>query len=173
MKHFQLLVAIVLLALVTACTEQKAQQVDSETEVVETVHITPILKDLESEGILKHYLLLKSELIKSNGVQAQKYADTLKTAFTAAKNEKAFSITQKIAGSDNVKNQRSFFNQLTAEVEAIVRAKGLKSGTIYKQYCPMANNGDGAYWLSAEAEVKNPYYGDEMLSCGEVKEEIK
>jgi hypothetical protein len=37
----------------------------------------------------------------------------------------------------------------------------------------MAKNGDGAYWLASEKEIKNPYYGDDMLNCGEVKEEIK
>jgi hypothetical protein len=37
----------------------------------------------------------------------------------------------------------------------------------------MANDGNGGYWLSSEPQIKNPYYGDEMLECGEVKEEIK
>ena len=37
----------------------------------------------------------------------------------------------------------------------------------------MANEGNGGYWLAAEQEVRNPYYGDEMLACGEVKRTIK
>ena len=44
--------------------------------------------------------------------------------------------------------------------------------TLYKQYCPMAFNDQGAYWLSKEEEVFNPYFGDLMLHCGYVQETI-
>ncbi|MCG7279810.1 DUF3347 domain-containing protein [Chryseobacterium taklimakanense] len=44
---------------------------------------------------------------------------------------------------------------------------------VYKVFCPMYNDKKGAFWLSDSREVKNPYYGKEMLSCGEVQEEIK
>ena len=30
--------------------------------------------------------------------------------------------------------------------------------TVYYQFCPMANDGKGANWLSKESGVKNPYY---------------
>ena len=44
---------------------------------------------------------------------------------------------------------------------------------VYKVFCPMYNDNKGAFWLSDSREVKNPYLGKEMLSCGEVQEEIK
>lgn len=44
---------------------------------------------------------------------------------------------------------------------------------VYKLFCPMFNDNEGTFWLSDSREVKNPYYGKEMLSCGEVQEEIK
>ena len=44
--------------------------------------------------------------------------------------------------------------------------------TLYVQKCPMANSYKGAIWLSTEKEIKNPYYGDEMLSCGSVIDSI-
>ena len=37
----------------------------------------------------------------------------------------------------------------------------------------MANNNKGAIWLSREEEIKNPYFGDLMLSCGEIQDIIK
>jgi hypothetical protein len=43
----------------------------------------------------------------------------------------------------------------------------------YYQFCPMANDGKGANWLSKENAVKNPYYGNQMLTCGKVVETIK
>ena len=40
---------------------------------------------------------------------------------------------------------------------------------MYKQFCPMAFNDQGGYWLSNSKEVRNPYFGDKMLKCGMVK----
>ena len=50
---------------------------------------------------------------------------------------------------------------------------GTTGETIYYQYCPMARDNKGAYWLSAVEEIKNPYFGDAMLTCGENKAVIK
>ena len=44
---------------------------------------------------------------------------------------------------------------------------------LYILHCPMANNNSGADWLSKSKEVKNPYYGQSMLTCGKVTKEIK
>jgi hypothetical protein len=51
----------------------------------------------------------------------------------------------------------------------LAKAAKLSPQPVYEQYCPMKN----AYWLSSEASIKNPYYGNEMLSCGEVKDTLK
>jgi len=53
----------------------------------------------------------------------------------------------------------------------LVKGK-LSSGNIYKDFCPMALDG-GAYWLSSEKNILNPYYGDKMLKCGTVKEVLQ
>jgi len=45
--------------------------------------------------------------------------------------------------------------------------------TIYVQHCPMADNNKGADWLSYEKEIRNPYFGSSMLTCGEVTKEIR
>ena len=47
------------------------------------------------------------------------------------------------------------------------------AGTVYYQFCPMANDGKGANWLSKESAIKNPYYGSQMLTCGKTVETIK
>ncbi|MAC95900.1 MAG: efflux transporter periplasmic adaptor subunit [Flavobacteriales bacterium] len=44
--------------------------------------------------------------------------------------------------------------------------------TIYVLHCPMANSNNGADWLSLEKEIRNPYFGAQMLKCGEVKSTI-
>jgi Cu(I)/Ag(I) efflux system membrane fusion protein len=43
---------------------------------------------------------------------------------------------------------------------------------IYVQHCPMADSNKGADWLSKEKEILNPYFGQDMLTCGEVKKKI-
>ena len=43
---------------------------------------------------------------------------------------------------------------------------------LFIQYCPMAFGNQGATWLSAEGSVMNPYFGDEMLTCGVVRETL-
>lgn len=45
--------------------------------------------------------------------------------------------------------------------------------TVYVQHCPMADNNKGADWLSSEREIRNPYFGSSMLTCGEVTKVIK
>ena len=50
---------------------------------------------------------------------------------------------------------------------------GLQSGTVYYQYCPMANGDKGAFWLSEVNEIRNPYFGDEMLRCGETRDTLE
>jgi Cu(I)/Ag(I) efflux system membrane fusion protein len=45
--------------------------------------------------------------------------------------------------------------------------------TLYVQKCPMANNNKGAVWLSREKDIRNPYYGEQMMTCGSVIEEIQ
>jgi hypothetical protein len=51
-------------------------------------------------------------------------------------------------------------------------ASGISSGTIYKQHCPMAFNNTGASWFSDLPEIRNPYFGNKMLKCGEVEKTI-
>ena len=46
------------------------------------------------------------------------------------------------------------------------------SKKLYQAYCPMYNNNKGAQWLSDSREIQNPYYGSEMMKCGEVIKEI-
>lgn len=123
--------------------------------------------------VYDHYIHLKDMLVNSDAKAAQLAATELKKALTKAGNSKGAELAGKIAGTAGIKTQRAEFIGLTAEIENIIRPGTLSAGKIYKQYCPMANEGNGAYWLAGEAEIKNPYFGADMLECGEVKEEIK
>ena len=78
-----------------------------------------------------------------------------------------------ISTSSNISVQRIAFAEFNNAFYASVKAFGLHHGMIYYQYCPMANGDIGAFWLSNIEEIENPYFGDEMLKCGETRETIE
>lgn len=98
-------------------------------------------------------------------VDAAKLSVTDKKALVTAKSKAAA-----ISKSTDVNAQREQFEALSTSMIAL--AKATKPAKTYVQFCPMAAEGKGASWLSSTREVRNPYYGDKMLKCGSVKEEI-
>jgi hypothetical protein len=137
--------------------------------------------------VFDNYFKLKDALIQSN----QKAAATASTEFlnsinTIKMNELEMEVhmvwmkvlddmkqdATTISTSDAIARQRKAFISLSENMYQL--AKVIKAGIpIYFQHCPMADEGKGANWLSKEMEVKNPYYGSTMLSCGKVVETIK
>lgn len=71
-----------------------------------------------------------------------------------------------------IDHQREHLDLMSAEFYDLLKDFGTPK-PVYKIFCPMFNDNKGTFWLSDSREVKNPYYGKEMLSCGEVQEEIK
>jgi hypothetical protein len=71
-----------------------------------------------------------------------------------------------------IEHQREHFDILSNDLYDLVKAFG-SSQVLYKDFCPMYNDKEGAIWLSESKTIKNPYYGKKMLTCGSMKEEIK
>ncbi len=82
------------------------------------------------------------------------------------------SAMDKIMDTKDIEMQRMAFSDFNTGIYQAVKSFGLESDEIYYQFCPMAFNDKGAYWLSDEEQIANPYFGDVMLRCGEVKEVI-
>jgi Cu(I)/Ag(I) efflux system membrane fusion protein len=78
-----------------------------------------------------------------------------------------------ISGSKDISDQRLAFAELNNTFYKSIKSFGLDQGTAYYQYCPMANGDVGAYWFSTQKEIANPYFGDEMLRCGETRETLE
>ena len=68
---------------------------------------------------------------------------------------------------------RKAFQQVSNTMLGLESSFNPNNETLYVLHCPMANNNKGADWLSTSKEIKNPYYGQAMLTCGEVTKEIK
>ncbi|MDC6407113.1 MULTISPECIES: efflux RND transporter periplasmic adaptor subunit [Maribacter] len=127
---------------------------------------------------LPSYLKMKDALVESDAGQVSTFAkatsEKLKTISTEdlGKMEKqhltkSIEMLDAIANNDNLENQRAHFVILNENIVPI--AMSIENSTnYYIQKCPMANNNKGAVWLSMEEEIRNPYYGDAMLTCGSV-----
>ena len=81
------------------------------------------------------------------------------------------SSTISISETSNIKKQRTYFKDLSSQLTNAIEVFGINE-KVYHQFCPMADTNKGAYWLSKEEQVFNPYFGDAMLTCGEVKQII-
>ncbi|OSY87558.1 RND transporter [Tenacibaculum holothuriorum] len=82
------------------------------------------------------------------------------------------SSSSSISKTSDIKTQRDYFKHLSSHLINAVQLFGVKE-KVYVEFCPMADNNNGAYWLSKEEKVINPYFGEAMLTCGEVKQVIK
>ncbi|MEX1240426.1 MAG: DUF3347 domain-containing protein [Cyclobacteriaceae bacterium] len=78
-----------------------------------------------------------------------------------------------IQASDDIEAQRRAFSALSENLYKNIKAFGLGGDEAYYTYCPMAFDNQGAFWLSENDEISNPYFGDKMLKCGEVKEKLQ
>ncbi|AVI51666.1 efflux RND transporter periplasmic adaptor subunit [Pukyongia salina] len=82
------------------------------------------------------------------------------------------SASNSIINTSNLSSQRKYFKELSSQLSYAIQLFGINE-KVYNLYCPMANNNQGAYWLSTEKKILNPYFGEAMLTCGEVKQIIE
>jgi hypothetical protein len=139
-------------------------------------------------NLITGYLNLKNALTNDTGGEAAKAAKSIAEA-QAKVDESGLTPDQKKvyddvkddikehaehigANATNIAHQREHFEMLSKDMVDLVKVTG-STQTLYKDFCPMYNNNKGASWLSEKKEIKNPYLGQKMSTCGEVKEEIK
>ena len=171
------LVAIAVLTLTSCGNEKKKQAVETDaTTVVEAekdnaMDLAEASFSNEMTGnVYQNYLMLRTALVNSDASDVQKAAGNL--VGNLNEDEAMKTIVQQLTETDDLEKQRQLFSDFTAQVEPLFK-DNITEGAIYKQFCPMAFNGDGGYWFSNVEQIRNPYYGDKMLKCGEVAETIQ
>jgi len=138
----------------------------------------------EFRDVLKSYLLLKDALVSSDAGKVSAFAKATSIALKAintsspgemeqAHIKKSIEMLDAIATNDILENQRAHYVILNENIVPIAMNVDSIDATLYVQKCPMANNNSGALWLSREKTVRNPYYGDQMLTCGSVIDTIQ
>lgn len=133
------------------------------------------------------YLSLKNALVAGDPAMAKKSASEMSGSLGKVdmnllkgdSHEKWMEVSgtisnavRQISSSDQIEEQRAAFSPLSNNLYTAVKSFGLTNGPSYWQFCPMAFDNKGAYWLSETEEIRNPYFGDAMLTCGEVRETI-
>lgn len=128
-----------------------------------------------SPTLLTHYYAVKDALVSGNANLAStnatefvKTASEISTLPEAARSS-LLKDASSIAKTKDLKKQREHFSAFSENMSALAKSTKLSSEPIYKAYCPMAKGS----WLSSAAAIKNPYYGNAMLTCGEVVETLK
>ncbi len=169
-------IGIILTAFITitlSCKDKKESNTENKTasEVQPTgAGANASFSSTSTGAAYLAYQELRKALVVSDAAAAQKAADRLSQALEDEQSE-AVSITTSMAATSDLEEIRNLFSDLTASLDPLFR-ESLESGEIYQQFCPMAFEGKGGYWLSDKEEIRNPYYGDKMLTCGKVTEVI-
>ena len=85
--------------------------------------------------------------------------------------EKLTAALQRMESKEDIEELRTDFSNLSDVLSKAVEKYGWNTAnenTIYLEFCPMANQDKGGYWLSFDDQIRNPYFGEQMLMCGEV-----
>ncbi|MBC6999383.1 efflux RND transporter periplasmic adaptor subunit [Cytophaga sp. FL35] len=133
---------------------------------------------------LPSYLELKDALVAGDAEKVSTFATTTSEEMKAIPQNdldkmlkthlsKSIEMLDAIASNSDLENQRSHFVILNENLVAIAMNLEGVDDTLYVQKCPMANNNKGAVWLSTKEEIRNPYYGDAMLTCGSVIDSVQ
>ncbi|MCQ6957210.1 DUF3347 domain-containing protein [Mucilaginibacter aquariorum] len=137
----------------------------------------------DTSSILNAYYEVKNALVIGTATTVNAKAKDLITALTSisatqltAKEKAVWSKyadklkfdARHISESADISHQREHFASLSLNMFELVKSLKINTAIVYRQYCPMKKS----YWLSESSTIENPYYGDQMLTCGEVKETL-
>ena len=130
----------------------------------------------QSPQILPIYYNIKNALVAGNANSAASNAEAFVKAANGLEFKSVFGSNintlikdaTAISQTKELKEQRTHFANLSADMLAVAKSVKLTDQPIYEAFCPMKK----AYWLSSDKRIKNPYFGNAMLTCGKVVETI-
>ena len=137
---------------------------------------------------VNQYLQIKEALAGDNASEAAKNANQLlaslakldKSFLSAVQKEKYDQLESSLeehakqieTSAADINAQRMHFSELSGSIYELVKAFGAGK-PVYHVYCSMAKDNEGAMWLSDSRDVRNPYFGKDMLTCGSIEEKIQ
>jgi len=166
-------------ALIIGCENNEDQPKDQRTNTPSGTEIQHknYVKPEYGQNVLQQYLHLKDALVSSNVQEARDAAKLMLMHLEIQKHEAIVKPLTEIIESEDLALQRARFYALSQALQVALESNEdevINDGreTLFLQYCPMAFGNQGGTWLSAEPNVMNPFYGDEMLTCGVVRDTL-
>lgn len=183
------LLILCLLAILSCNSNRKEQKVDEKAAPITVSQLSASFTG-SYEKLLQSYLELKDALVQSDTVKANaaaaslllntenlKVSDLQDTSGTIKETAGVFVSTisgsaSALLGEMNIDDKRRELNMISDALWNLTRTVRYDGSKLYYQYCPMAFDNAGAYWVSKSGEIRNPYFGDKMLTCGEVTDSL-
>lgn len=158
-----------------------------ENKLPDYTKVVPTEFKAQLENLTKAYLQLKDALVASNSEVAVNKVNQFIVQLEAVdmlllkgeahvfwmqQFEAMLTHATTISTSNELGKQRNAFDQLSQSLILSIKILGIQDGEFYIQHCPMANKNNGADWISKDLLIKNPYFGEAMLSCGQTQDTI-
>jgi hypothetical protein len=141
-------------------------------------------------SLIGAYLQLKDQLVaeKDSGIAQTARAlilacDNLKLDQLAADSsliQTAFSYsdgisseTQGLLGENNLLSKRRSFQMISDQLYELIKTVKYNQQILYLFYCKQAFEDQGAYWISNQTSINNPYQPLSKPVCGEIKDKIQ
>ena len=157
------------------------------TKMEKRIAVSTAFKN-QLKKVFEQYIFLKDAFANDDNNSAQKTAKELLSAMAKMDmklltdneahnhwmliNKEINASATSISKTSDIAVQRDHFKHLSAHLIKAVKLFGIDR-TVYEEFCPMADDNKGAYWLSLSKEIKNPYFGKAMIDCGEIKSTIE
>lgn len=128
----------------------------------------PVYASDAMKAIVGSYLGIQASLAgdKLDGVKPAALAIGEQAARMGTAGEAIVKAAKAVEGAADITAARAAFGDLSDAVIAAGNAEDWKDvPDVRVAYCPMAKES----WLQKESEIRNPYYGKSMLTCGEFK----
>ena len=167
MKYTQIF-AITLSALAISCGSPSDSGSSASPETTTSVTETASGND----EVISAYMELKDALVDTDYNTARQKVDQLNEAIKTAGIDSELKISETMTSAGDIETIRAAFYPVSKDMYNWIKSVDTGDLTLYWQYCPMAMGNTGAHWLSLESEVMNPYFGDVMLRCGNVEEQL-
>lgn len=168
--------------------EEQAQEATTAADATAPQHASDPAFKKQLTAVFDGYATLKDAFVSSDAVKVKQEATTtlgalekvdMKLVTGAAHHdwmtylEGMQKSLREIGASADIETQRVAFSNLSNDLYKAIKAFGLSGETAYYEYCPMAFDNKGGYWLAKEDKIRNPYFGDKMLTCGSVEEKLQ
>ena len=122
--------------------------------------------------------------VNSAAVQLMERADSLNadeikgdTSGTIRETAKYFAVTisgsaKAMAGENKMQDKLREFNMITDALWGLTRTVKYDGQKVYYQFCSLAFDNTGGYWLSDKIDAGNPYITDKTKNCSEVNDSL-